>query len=142
MTSIELPDELLSVGDSIFYGCVKLGKIKIKDNLSALTNNLFAQCLTLSCIECESLVAPAATASTFGAGASTYTGRNSYSAGTNVLRVPYGATGYDQGAWLSVLCNATKCGFHIEYTNNRDEVGLDDGSTLYAEGKISAIAIE
>lgn len=52
----------------------------------------------------------------FGSSESNYTGRNTYDQRVNMLNVPSGATGYDQGKWADVLCDANKCGFTINYT--------------------------
>lgn len=52
----------------------------------------------------------------FGSSNDTYTGRNTYNTGENILYVPQGATGYDSGYWLDPLQNASKCGFTISYT--------------------------
>ena len=52
----------------------------------------------------------------FGDSETTYTGRNTYSTGENVLYAPSGATGYDTGKWVDTLLNADKCGFTISYT--------------------------
>ena len=52
----------------------------------------------------------------FGSSDTTYTGRNTYNTGENILYVPQGATGYDTNGWLDPLQNAEKCGFTISYT--------------------------
>lgn len=52
----------------------------------------------------------------FGNSETTYTGRNTYNTGENMLYVPSGATGYDAGEWVNTLLNPDKCGFTISYT--------------------------
>ena len=51
---------------------------------------------------------------TLGQNSTIYTGRTSYSVGTNKLYAPAGATGYDTGNWASVLLDSIKCGFTLK----------------------------
>lgn len=143
---IEIPSSVSAIYDTVFKGCINLNIIDIQsDIITYIFGSVFSGCYNLSSLTINTLQAPTIYSGTFGTSASLNkdTGYAGYaSRGQNVLRIPKGATGYDQGTWLSVLLNPDKCGFHIEYIDSRDEVSLDDGSTLYAEGKISAIAIE
>lgn len=84
--------EILSIDASAFGGCVKLEKITIHSN-----------------------VAPALGASVFGKSTDTYIGVSN-PPGTNILYVPEGATGYDEGQWLDPLQAEDKCNFTISYT--------------------------
>lgn len=84
--------EILSIDASAFSGCVKLEKITIHSN-----------------------VAPALGASVFGKSTDTYIGVSN-PPGTNILYVPEGATGYDEGQWLDPLQAEDKCNFTISYT--------------------------
>lgn len=84
--------EILSIDASAFSGCVKLEKITIHSN-----------------------VAPALGASVFGQSTDTYIGVSN-PPGTNILYVPEGATGYDEGQWLDPLQAEDKCNFTISYT--------------------------
>ena len=71
-------------------------------------------CQRLATIHANRTTAPTVSSATFGNGNTYYTGRNSYSAGTNRLYIPSGATGYDASYWADPLCSSTKCGFTRE----------------------------
>ena len=71
-------------------------------------------CQRLATIHANRTTAPTVQSATFGNSNNYYTGRASYSAGTNRLYVPAGATGYDASYGLSPLCNSTMCGFTKE----------------------------
>lgn len=76
-----------------FSGCVKLKEIVLNiDTAVSMSNNAF------------------------GVSESTYTGRDTYSTGENILYVPADSTGYDTGVWADVLCNPDKCGFTLSKT--------------------------
>ena len=49
----------------------------------------------------------------FGTSTSYYTGRATYSTGTNTLHVLKNASGYDEGIWTQYLLNSSCCGYHI-----------------------------
>lgn len=54
-------------------------------------------------------------ADAFGSTDNSYVGRKTYDKGINRLKVPVGATGYDESEWADTLQDASKCGFTIEY---------------------------
>lgn len=115
LRSIAIPDGVTSIGGGAFGGCFGLTSLTIPDGVTSIGNSAFADCSALSSITSLRTSAPTVQSYTFGSSESNYTGRNTYSSGDNVLKVPQGATGYDSGAWLDPLQDATKCGFHIEY---------------------------
>jgi len=115
LTSITIPSSVTSIGDLAFYRCSGLTSITIPSSVTSIGDSAFYKCSVLSRIISLRTSAPTVQSSTFGSSNSNYTGRSTYSSGNNVLNVPQGATGYDTGAWLDPLQNATKCGFHIEY---------------------------
>ena len=117
LKSVTFPKNLKSIGGNAFSECLNIPEITIPATVTNIGSNAFHDCVSLSCITCECSTAPTAGSNVFGGvnGIGTYTGRNTYTAGTNVLRIPTGATGYNASYWLDPLQNASKCGFHIEY---------------------------
>ena len=117
LTSVTIPEGVTSISEYMFSQCSGLTSITIPKGVTSIGSRAFSGCTTLSSI--TSLITSAPTVqsghNTFGNFDSNYTGRNTYSTGNNVLKVPQGATGYDTGAWLDPLQSSTKCGFHIEY---------------------------
>ena len=101
---------------SNFLNCSNLKEINIHPDSIRFAKNEFRGCVNLKTIRLP--VSPALTAGSgmFGGGTTSYTGRNTYNTGENMLYVPAGATGYDTGYWLDPLCNPEKCGFTISYT--------------------------
>ena len=99
-----------------FYDCQSLTSVDLT-GLTGVTNlsNAFNECLALKTITCPWNSAPS-TSNAFGTSTNTYTGRNSYNTGANILYVPSGATGYDGGEWADPLRNADKCGFTLSAT--------------------------
>lgn len=86
--------------------------------VTKLKSKFFDYAKNLKNITSLSTVAPSRVGSSypiFGSSSSSYTGRNTYNTGENILYVPQGATGYDAGDWLDPLQNASKCGFTISY---------------------------
>lgn len=118
LLSITIPNSVTSIGDWVFNGCSELTSITIGNSVKEISYGVFYGCSNLSSITSLRTKAPITESNTFGQYAnSTYTGRNTYSTGNNVLKVPQGATGYTSSYsdWLDPLQNASKCGFHIEY---------------------------
>lgn len=117
LTSIIIPDSVTRIGRGAFSDCSELTSIMISKGVMSIGDYIFFGCSALSSITLLKTSAPTVQSNTFGdsTSPSDYTGRNTYSSGNNVLKVPQGATGYNSGAWLDPLQDATKCGFHIEY---------------------------
>lgn len=99
-----------------FYGCKALTTITIPEGVTSIGSGCFHSCSALTSIISLTITAPTTVADSFGNSSATYTGRNTYDQGVNMLYVPQGATGYDAGFWLDLLQDATKCGFTISYT--------------------------
>ena len=138
LTSITIPDSVTSIGWSVFERCS--GLVSATVNMAYLGNYLFNECSKLEtvtlgskvqkfqynyafsgCVNLKTIIsfptsAPSANYNSFGNSESTYTGRNNYDKGTNILYVPSGATGYDKSYWLDPLQDSEKCGFTISYT--------------------------
>lgn len=115
LESISMPDSLTSIGSCTFEDCISLTSIVIPKSIVYIGNSAFYRCLSLSSIMC-SIPKSLDVINLFGNSEISYTGRNTYDQGTNILYVPAGATGYDTGVWLDPLCNSEKCGFTISYT--------------------------
>ena len=115
LTSIMIGNSITSINNLVFSRCSNLLSITIPYSVTSIGNDAFSDCTALSSITSLRTSAPIIQSYAFGALTSNYTGRNTYSTGDNVLKVPQGATGYDSGVWLDPLQDATKCGFHIEY---------------------------
>lgn len=98
-----------------FYNCTNLTTVTLGEKVSQIGNYMFYSCSSLSNITCLATSAPTVNYGAFGTSSFYYTGRNSYSTGNNVLRIPQDATGYDSSYWYDPLRYASKCGFHIEY---------------------------
>jgi len=136
LTSITIPNGVACIGESAFEGCTNLPSITLPDSVAELKPLVFSRCSNLSSITMLTLTAPKINDNTFGVSGN-YAGRNSYSAGTNVLRVIQGSTGYDTSAseygWNSLL-NSTRCGFHIAYIEHpsypKTIAHYSDGSTI------------
>ena len=116
LASITIPDGVTSIGGDAFNGCSSLASITIPDSVKVIRYSAFSGCSSLTSIISKPSKSPSIVSNTFGDSTSSYTGRNTYDQGTNILYVPVGATGYDTGYWLDPLCNAEKCGFTISYT--------------------------
>ena len=109
--TVAIPEGITSTGTYAFAYCYYLTAVTLPTTLTTLGNQTFYYCSRLVKIFANRTTAPTVTAATFGNGNTYYTGRNSYSAGTNKLYIPSGATGYDSGYWNDPLCNSSKCGF-------------------------------
>ena len=118
LTSIDIPNSVTTISSDAFYRCFGLTSIVIPENVTAIGNNSLQGCSNLQLLVCNPVSAPSVKSQTFGYnqyGVITFTGWNTHSDGTNVLKIPQGATGYDSSYWLDPLQDSTKCGFHIEY---------------------------
>ena len=112
--TIEIPEGVTSIsGTYAFANCLYLTAVTLPSTLTNLNNYTFYYCTRLATITSNRSTAPTVSSATFGNGTSYYTGRTSYSAGTNRLYVPAGATGYDSGYWRDPLCSSTRCGFTL-----------------------------
>ena len=116
LTSITIPNSVTSIGSYAFSGCSSLPSITIPDGVTNIGSYAFSGCSKLTSIISKPSKSPEIVSNTFGSSTSSYTGRNTYDQGTNILYIPVEATGYDTGYWLDPLCNAEKCGFTISYT--------------------------
>lgn len=116
LTSITIPNSVASLGTQCFQYCTALTSITLPNSVTSLDTNCFLGCTALTSIYSLRSTAPRLSANTFGTSTNNYTGRTKYNQGVNMLYVPQGATGYDAGAWLNPLQNATMCGFTISYT--------------------------
>jgi hypothetical protein len=112
--TMEIPEGVTTIGQNAFDTCYYLTEITLPSTLTTLDNNSFRYCTRLTTINCKATTAPTVYSATFGSSSSYYTGRKSYSAGTNKLYVPTGATGYTASYWNSVLLSSKKCGFTLE----------------------------
>lgn len=116
LTSITIGNNVTNISDYAFYSCSGLMSITIPDSVTSIGDSVFSCCTALSSITSLRTTAPTVTETTFeGRLDSDYTGRNTYSSGNNVLKVPQGAIGYNTSYWLDPLQSSMKCGFHIEY---------------------------
>ena len=122
LTSIDLsPFEgaPITVFSQTFSGCSSLTSIDLSPLRDSPISNWYgtlSSCIGLKKIICPWNIAPSVSSNTFGSYGSSYTGRNTYNTGRNMLYVPVGATGYDTGYWLDPLQDATKCGFTLSAT--------------------------
>ncbi len=116
LTSITIPNSVKSIGYNAFYRCTSLTSVTIGSSVTSIGDKAFSICSNLESIRIFATTAPTVQSSTFGNDTSSYTGRNNYDKGTNILYVPSGATGYNASYWLDPLQNSTKCGFTISYT--------------------------
>ena len=114
LEKIDVPIKLMSSSGKNFYNCFALKEISIHPDSSKFQQYEFYGCIALKNIRLPISVALNAYRM-FGSDESSYTGRNTYNTGENMLYVPSGATGYDSGEWLTLL-DPEKCGFTISYT--------------------------
>ena len=112
--TVEIPEGVTSIsGPYAFANCSYLTAVTLPSTLTNLNNYTFYYCTRLATITSNRSTAPTVSAATFGNSTTYYTGRTSYSSGTNKLYVPAGATGYDASYWASILLNSTRCGFTL-----------------------------
>lgn len=116
LTSITIPEGVTSIGEWTFGYCSSLISITIPNGVKIIKECAFYGCSNLETFisKCEN--APTVNSNAFGNSDSSYTGRNTYNTGENMLYVPIDATGYDARYWLDPLQNAEKCGFTISYS--------------------------
>ena len=112
--TVTIPDHVTSIGQYAFGYCYYLTAITIPASVTTISGYAFYYCQRLQTITCLRTTAPTVNYGTFGSATYNYTGRNYYSAGTNRLRVPAGATGYTSSYWLNPLCQSSMCGFTLE----------------------------
>lgn len=113
--TVEIPEGVTSISSTYaFANCLYLTAVTLPSTLTNLNNYTFYYCTRLSIITSNRSTAPTVSSATFGNSTTYYTGRTSYSAGTNKLYVPVGATGYNASYWSNVLLDSTKCGFTLE----------------------------
>lgn len=143
LVKIDIGEGVLSVGDNAFQDCSTLREAVLGSAVIGIGTDGFTGCVNLSSIACYSEFAPIAGSGTtelfgscFGGRNDDWVGRNSYSLGTNVLRVPIGSIGYDNDdGWHDPLKMPDKCGFHIEYSS---ECGVFDRvktAAFYSDGR-------
>jgi hypothetical protein len=116
LKSITIPDSVTSIESSAFYDCRNLTSVTIGDSVTTIGKYAFSDCNSIKTFILKRKKAPTVVSGSFGSSSSSYTGRNTYNTGENMLYVPVGATGYDASYWLDPLQNAEKCGFTISYS--------------------------
>ena len=97
LPSITMPDTLTSIGAYCFYYCYyNLKSISIPKKCSSIGDYCFYYCYYLKDITIPRTTAPTlGGTNVFGTSTSYYTGRATYSTGTNTLHVLKNASGYD-----------------------------------------------
>ena len=114
LPSIDLSSGTTSIGANAFVNCRALTSITIPSLVTSIGGSAFNGATRLTTIICKATTPPTITANTFGNGNNNYTGRNSYSAGTNKVYVPNGKSSAYSTAWSgNALLDSTKCGFTI-----------------------------
>lgn len=116
LSSVVIPEGVENITGRCFQYCNALPSIVLPSTIQSITEYAFEGCTKLSSITCLGATAPSTVDASFGDTDGSYVGRQTYDTGENTLCVPSGATGYDTGAWLDPLCNATKCGFTLSAT--------------------------
>ncbi|MBO7688621.1 MAG: leucine-rich repeat protein [Kiritimatiellae bacterium] len=112
--TVTIPEGVTSIGTYAFANASYLAAVVIPSTCSTIGTYAFYSATRLATITVNRSAAPSVQSSTFGNSNSYYTGRTYYSAGTNKLIVPAGATGYTSSYWLDPLCSSTKCGFTLQ----------------------------
>lgn len=107
-------ENLQKIGSNMFYGCSALEELTIPESVNMIESGAFANCLKLRKMQIHRDSAPATYSGAFGDNGTWMGYKNP--AGTNILYVPEGATGYDTGQWLDPLQAEGKCNFTISYT--------------------------
>lgn len=107
-------ENITGIGYSTFSNCPVLGEISIPESVNDIAGQAFYGCRMLGKIYINRAVAPALVMENiFGDNHSSYTG---VSTSGNILYVPEGATGYDEGQWVAPLQTYGACNFTISYT--------------------------
>ena len=123
LTSVNIPNGVTELKSSLLAECKALSSITIPAGVTKIDSGCFSMCSSLGEIIMLRVTAPTVMNTTFGSSSSSYTGKNTASAGTNTLRIPLNATGYEANYWLDPLQNSSACGFHIHgklvITSNR-----------------------
>ena len=100
----------------LFYGCINLRSVVFPDSLKYMGYYMFYNCKLMASLTIPLVEAPSIYGNyTFGGSSASYSmGYTNRAAGTNILRIPAGATGYDTGAWTARVLSTSYCGFTIE----------------------------
>lgn len=100
----------------LFYNCTKLRSVVFPDSLKHMGYYMFYNCKLMASLTIPLVEAPSIYGDyTFGSSSASYSmGYTNRAAGTNILRIPAGATGYDTGAWTERVLSTSYCGFTIE----------------------------
>ena len=138
--TISIPEGVTEIIGNAFEHCLNLKTIRLPSTLRVGVNDFyegaigsyaFNYCVNVTDIYCAAVQAPSARSmndagtgsvykGAFGDSSANYVGRNTYSAKTNKLHVPVGATGYSTTSgitsdWKNTLCSTSKCGFTLVY---------------------------
>lgn len=107
-------DRHLNWATDLFMGST-LKEIDLGPNCTALERNCFHACRDVETIYIRRSTAPGIANNTWGQANASATGHNTAAAGTNILYVPTGATGYDGANWTAQLLNPNGGNFTIVY---------------------------
>lgn len=114
LTSIVIPEGVTKLNNYCFQAANALLTADLPSTLTSVGATVFHACTKLGTIICRATTPPTFNANSFGTSTGTYTGRTTYSAGTNKLYVPRGCTSaYTTALASTALLDATKCGFTI-----------------------------
>ena len=106
LEEIELPEGLEIIRDNTFYGYSSFQSIDLPNSVTSIGNYTFNNCSNLHTITCKALTAPTIQSNTFSSVGSSIKDE------PKVLRVPEGASGYDEGYWKSTVLDK---GYTLEY---------------------------
>ena len=124
MKSIVVPEGVTSIGDrffgetsSYYKGSFSLESVELPTTLQSIGDYFLNYNTGVKTIISKALSAPNFTDSTyaFGYDANSYTGRDNYDKGVNMLYIPKDAIGYNNYPW-NKLYGATTCGFTLSAT--------------------------
>ena len=130
LQSITIPENVETIGESCFGDCTSLQSVVIYGGISKLEQNTFVRCSKLETIElpstltniggntfkqtnrlstitCKAMTAPTISSNSFDS-----IGTSVPSGTPKILRIPEGATGYDEGYWKSTVLDK---GYTLEY---------------------------